>query len=170
MAFEHKNMDMETDKYLLNRDKYSLLSYLAYATISAGPSAYHVMRLRFGLDVGDWCENCNAYQKPPLMTLQAIGDHYGVSATHIKAIEAKALRYLRHHIPDEVTNDDLLAWTRVAPHYMIAIGYMPSVPGNSTWDAMVAEHYEQYPNREVWKSMPLRDLIPEEPTFKKRAS
>ena len=163
-----KNMNMETDKYLLNRDKYYLLSYLAYATISAGPSAYHVMKLRFGLDVGDWCENCHAYQKPPLMTLQAIGDHYGVSHSRIKQVEAKALRCLRNHMPKEVTNSELLSWTKVAPHYMIAIGWLPRGTGWSDIDARVAEHYEQYPNREVWKSMPLRDLIPAEPTFKKR--
>ena len=164
------NSNVKTHPYIPNRAKTSLLRYLAYATMSTGRAAYHVMRLRFGLDDGDWCENCNAYQRSPFMTMQAIGDHYGVSHSRIKQVEAKALRYLRNHMPKEVTNSELLSWTKVAPDYMIAIGWLPRGTGWSDLDARVAEHYKQYPNREVWKSMPLRDLIPAEPTFKKRAS
>jgi RNA polymerase primary sigma factor len=76
--------DEQTPSPLSSVEQQQLSTQLALALESLTPREERVLRLRFGIE-----------QDTPL-TLQSVGDQFGVTRERIRQIEAKALRKLKH--------------------------------------------------------------------------
>jgi len=118
---------MNIKKPMYNSEKYRLLNYLdgLFADNSRVPK---VLKLRFGLDIGDYCESCGEYRKSKSHTLEEVGkileaDDFSpahITRERVRQIEAQGLRVLRKNMP-KLDSDDLTTFTSIAPQFMMTV-------------------------------------------------
>jgi DNA-directed RNA polymerase sigma subunit (sigma70/sigma32) len=121
---------MNIKKPMYNSEKYRLLNHLD-GLFADNPRVSKVLKLRFGLDVGDYCEDCNSYKKSKFHSLEEVGkileadDGTRVTRERVRQIEARGLRVLRGNLP-KLEERDLMDFFTVAPQFMLAVGVIPT--------------------------------------------
>ena len=113
---------------------YRILNYLD-VLFADNPRFSKVLKLRFGLDIGDYCEECETYKKGKTHSFEEVGkilesnDGTRVTREQIRQIESKGLRIFSENLT-KLTKRDLMDFFITAPNFMLVVGVSPTLKGS----------------------------------------